>query len=72
MTRLILKFLLIFKTPEAIFKGVGIKSEGGAGRSLGQDGPSAKIWLTSINALRRPRPDRMQRVDTESKTKTKI
>ena len=36
MTRLILKFLLIFKTPEATFKGVQIDSEGGAGRPWGK------------------------------------
>ena len=62
----------MFKTPEATFKGIRIKSEGGIGRPLGQDGPSAKIWLTAINALTRPRPDRMQRVSTESETKIKI
>ena len=28
MTRLILKFSLIFKTPEATFKGIRIKSKG--------------------------------------------
>ena len=54
--------------PEETFKGVRIKSESGGGRPLGQDGPSAKIWLTAINALRRQRQDRMQRVFTESET----
>ena len=51
MTRLILKFLLIFKTPKATFKGVQIKSEGGAGRPLGQDALFTKIWPTAINTL---------------------
>ena len=55
MTRLILKFLVIFKTPEATFKGVRIKSEPGAGRLLGQGGLSAKIWLIAINVLRQTR-----------------
>ena len=71
MTRPVLKFLLIFKFLEATFKVVRIKSEGGVGRPLGQDGPSAKIWLTVMNALRLPRQDGMQRV-TESETKIKI
>ena len=48
----ILKFLLIFKTPEATFKGGRIKSEGEGRWSLGQDGPCAKIWLIAINGLR--------------------
>ena len=45
MTRFILKFILIVKTPEATFKGVRIKSEGGIGRPLGKDGPT----ITSLN-----------------------
>ena len=53
---------------KAIFKGVQIKSEVGAGWPLGQDGLSTKIWLTAINALRRQRQDRMQRLSTESGT----
>ena len=47
-------------------------SERGAGRPLGQNGLSAKIWLIAINALRQPSQDRMQRVPTESRTKIKI
>ena len=43
-----IKVLFIYKMPDATFKGVGIKSERGAGRPLGQDGPSAKIWLIAI------------------------
>ena len=43
MTRLTLKFSLIFKTSEGKFKGVLIKSEGGARCFLVQDGQSAKI-----------------------------
>ena len=39
-------------TPEATFKGVRIKSERGAGRPLGQDGPSAKILPIAINETR--------------------
>ena len=53
-----IKYFIILKTPEAKFKGVLIKSEGGAGWSLVQDGQSAKIWLTAINAWRRPRQER--------------
>ena len=68
MTRLILKFLLICKTLKATFKGVQIKSEGGAGRPLGQDRLSTKIWVTTINALRRQRQDKMQRLCTQSET----
>ena len=67
-----IKVLLIFKTPEANFKGVRIKPERGAGRLLRQDGPSAKIWLIAINALRQPRQDKMQRVSTESEIKINI
>ena len=50
MTRLILKFLLIFKTLKATFEEVQIKADGGSGRPLGQDGLSTKIWLSSIDA----------------------
>ena len=39
MTRVILKFVLIIKTPEVTFKGVQIESEGGVGRPLGQNEP---------------------------------
>ena len=67
-----IEVLLMFKTPEAIFKGVQIKSERGTGQSLGQDGPSAKIWLIAINALRQRRNDRMQRASTEIETKIEI
>ena len=55
MTRFILTFLFIFNMPEETFKGVRISLEGGAGRPLGQDGPSAEIWLTATNAVRRIR-----------------
>ena len=51
---------------EATFEGVRIKSERGAGRTPGQDGLSAKIWLISINALRQPRQDGMQSIPTKS------
>ena len=54
MTRLMLKFLLILRRPKATFKRVRIKSECAVEWFLGQDGPSAKIWLTAINTLRRP------------------
>ena len=43
MAKVILEFLLIFKTLKAKFKGVQFKAEGGAGRPLGQDGLSTKI-----------------------------
>ena len=59
-------------TPEATFQEIRNKSERGAGRSLGQYGPSAKIRLITINASRQPKQDRMQRVSTESETKIKI
>ena len=72
MTRVILNFLLMFKTLKAPFKGVQIKAEGGAGRPLGQDGLSTKIWLSSINALGRRRQGRMQRLSTASETIIKI
>ena len=72
MTRLILKFLLIFKTLEATFKLVQIKAEGGAGRPLGRGGISTKIWLRSFNALGRRREGRMQRFLTNSETIIKI
>ena len=72
MRRFILKFLLIFKMPKATLKEFQIKSKGGAGRLLGQDGAFAKIWLIAINALRQPRQDSLQRVSTESETKIKI
>ena len=55
-----------------LYYGVRIKSERGAGRTLGQDGPSAKIWLISINALEQLRQERMQRVSTENEIKIKI
>ena len=38
-----IRVLLIFKTLEATFKGVRIKSERGAGRPLGQHEPTTKI-----------------------------
>ena len=34
--------------PEATFKGVRIKSECGAGRPLGQDGPPGRLWGTEM------------------------
>ena len=72
MTRLIIKFLLIFKTLKATFKGVQIEAEGGAGWLLGEDGLSTKIWLSSINALGRRRQGRMQRLSTKRDTVIKI
>ena len=68
MTKVIFKFLLIFKTLKAKFKGVQIKAGGGTGRPLGQDGLSTKIWLSSINALGRRRQGRMQCLSIESET----
>ena len=53
-----IKDFIIFKTPEAKFEGVLIEWKGGAGWSLVQEGQSAKIWLTAINAWRRPRQER--------------
>ena len=38
----------------------------------GARGKSAKIWLTAINALGRPRQDRRQRDSIESETKIEI
>ena len=53
---------------KATFKEIQIKSEGGAGRPLGQDRLSTQIWLTAINALRWQRQHRMQHLSTESET----
>ena len=72
MTKVKFKFLLIFKTLKAKFKGVQIKAKAGTGRPLGQDGLFTKIWLSSINALGRRRQGRMQRLSTESETKIEI
>ena len=72
MTRLILEFLLIFKISKATFRGIQIHLEGGSVRPLGHGGLSIKIWLTTINALRRQRQDRMERLSIESETIIKI
>ena len=68
MTRLILKFLLIFQTLKATFSRVQIELEGGAGWPWGQDGLFTKNWRNSINVLGRRREGRIQHLSTESET----
>ena len=72
MTRFVLKYFLILRRPKQHLSGSESSQKVGAGRRMGQDGPSEKIWLIAIKALRRLIQDRMQRVSTKSETKIKI